>query len=65
MTTHALHVVASAGGWAIRRSGAARASSVFATRREAVTLATRKAAEKSMALYIHRRDGTVERKVGT
>jgi Uncharacterized protein conserved in bacteria (DUF2188) len=54
------HVVPSQrGGWAVRRSGASRASRVFETQRDAVSYARHVARKEGAALYIHDRDGTI------
>jgi hypothetical protein len=59
MSEQKQHVVPSNGGWAVRRSGASRASRVFETRREAVTYARGLARKEGSVLYVHDRDGTV------
>lgn len=54
------HVVPSqSGGWAVRRSGAARASRVFKSRQDAVTYARGLARKEGSELFIHGSDGTV------
>ena len=47
------------GGWAVRRSGASRASRVFETQDDAVTYAKQLACKEGAELYIHRGDGTI------
>lgn len=47
------------GGWAVRRSGASRASRVFLTQRDAVQYAREIARKEGAELYVHRDDGTV------
>ena len=47
------------GGWAVRRSGASRASRVFLTQRDAVEYAKEIARKESGELYVHRGDGTI------
>ncbi len=53
------HVVPRSDGWAVRRSGAERASRVFANQADAVSHARNLAKEARGELYIHRRDGTI------
>jgi Uncharacterized protein conserved in bacteria (DUF2188) len=48
------------GGWAVRRSGAYRASRVFPTQRDAVQYAREIARKEGAELYIHRGDGTIK-----
>jgi hypothetical protein len=48
------------GGWSVLRSGAARATRVFETQKDAVTFAKKQARKESAELYIHRRDGTIQ-----
>lgn len=57
------HVVPNpAGGWAVRNSGAARVSRIFATQAEAIKYG-RAAAEKAHSdLYVLGRDGMVKSK---
>jgi hypothetical protein len=47
------------GGWAVRKSGAARASKVFTNQREAVRYAKDVAQKEGGEMYIHRFDGTI------
>jgi hypothetical protein len=47
------------GGWAVRRSGAFRASRVFPTQRDAVQYAREIARRDGAELYVHRGDGTI------
>nr|WP_097069776.1 DUF2188 domain-containing protein [Rhodobacter maris] len=53
------HVVPSGGKWAVRRSGAERASGVFSTQEEAVSRARELAKTQGTELYIHGRDGRI------
>jgi hypothetical protein len=58
----ARHVIADPdGGWQVRRHGASRATRVFADQGDAVAYARRLARKHHEDLFIHRRDGTVER----
>lgn len=47
------------GGWAVRRSGAFRASRVFPTQRDAVQYAREIARKEGAELYVHSGDGTI------
>ena len=53
------HVVPSSGGWAVRRTGAERATKIFETQQQAVTLARTLAKKENSELYIHGKDGTI------
>ncbi|GJE69781.1 hypothetical protein CHKEEEPN_1311 [Methylorubrum podarium] len=54
------HVVpAIRGGWAVRRTGSARASKTFPTQDAAIAYARDKARQEHGELYIHRADGTI------
>lgn len=63
MTKVSKHVVpSSSGGWAVKNSGATRASRTFETQAQAIDYG-REAAKKSQTeLYIHGRDGTIKNK---
>lgn len=57
------HVVPSTtGGWAVRRSGAERASKVFDTQGKAVEHARAMAKKEHCELYIHGKDGTIRQR---
>jgi Uncharacterized protein conserved in bacteria (DUF2188) len=63
MTKTSTHVVpSSSGGWAVRNSGAVRASRTFDTQQQAVGYARTAAKKAGAELYIHGRDGTVKEK---
>jgi hypothetical protein len=47
------------GGWAVRRTGASRASRIFKTRDDAVTYARHLAERERSELYVHGRDGMI------
>lgn len=54
------HVVPSReGGWAVRRSGSARASRLFSTERAAIEYARQTARKEHTNLFVHLGDGTV------
>jgi hypothetical protein len=60
MSNSQQHVVPSRdGGWAVRRSGASRASRLFPTQRDAVQYAREIARKEGAELYVHRGDGTI------
>jgi hypothetical protein len=48
------------GGWAVRKSGAARASKLFTNQREAVKYARDVAQKEGADMYLHRSDGTIQ-----
>ncbi len=48
------------GGWAVRRTGAVRASKTFPTQDAAIEYARGKARAEQADLYIHRADGTIQ-----
>ncbi len=50
------------GGWMVKRYRAKRASRVFNTQEEAIRFARKRAKEEYSDLYIHRRDGSVQKK---
>lgn len=57
------HVVPSPnGGWAVRKSGAERATRVFGTQQAAEKFARTLAKKENAELYIHRKDGTIRQR---
>lgn len=57
------HVVPdSTGLWSVRKSGAKRASKKFDTKKEAVDYARTRAKESEEQLYIHKKDGTIQKR---
>jgi hypothetical protein len=57
------HVVpAPTGGWSVRKGGAARASKLFATKKEAESYGRKLSVREGSELVIHRSDGTIQRK---
>jgi hypothetical protein len=50
------------GDWAVRRVGSERATKVFSSQKEAVVFAREIARKQGDTLYIHGRDGSVQRK---
>ena len=59
MAKKSQHVVPQSGRWAVRSTGAARASSVHPTQAEAITAATAIARNNKTELYIHGKDGRI------
>jgi hypothetical protein len=59
----AFHVIVSVGGWSIRRTGSSRASRTLKSRSGALGWALRRARRAGVPVYVHRRDGTVLRKL--
>lgn len=60
MTERNLHVIPNLkGGWAVRKTGAARADRVFGSQAEAVTFARGAARKEGKDLFVHGRDGMV------
>ena len=57
------HVVPSpVGGWSVKKGGAERASRHFPTKKEAVKQGRAVSRRQNTDLYVHNKDGTVERK---
>lgn len=57
-----LHVCVTRGGWAVRRTGTARAWKRFPEKRKALRFAVRNA--NGREVVVHQRDGIVERVIG-
>lgn len=54
------HVVPRAnGGWAVRNTGAAKATRVFDTQAAAITFGRNAARKDGVEFYVHRQDGTI------
>ncbi len=63
MATGTQHVVPHPrGGWVVRKGGAVRATKHFDTREAAISWGRDVSIRQGLELYIHKRDGTVERK---
>lgn len=58
-----LHVISRSGQWAVTRQGASRASKVVDSQGDAVDAAKRLASGKA-EIVVHRRDGTVSKRIG-
>lgn len=54
------HVVPSSKGWAVKKSGATRASAVFKTKEEAKKYGTELSKKEKTELFIHKKDGTIQ-----
>ncbi len=59
MIKNSRHVVPRQDGWAVKKSGASRASKVFDTQEEAIKYGRNQTEKESGVLYVHRRDGTI------
>lgn len=59
MTSKAQHVVPRGDGWAVLRAGAARASGLFETQKDAIARARETARREGTELYIHGTDGRI------
>jgi Uncharacterized protein conserved in bacteria (DUF2188) len=59
MSSKGQHVVPSGTKWSVRRTGATRASGVFATQNEAIERARDSARKQGTELYIHGKDGRI------
>lgn len=62
MAKNSRHVVPRQDGWAVKKSGATRASKVFNTQADAINYARGQAKKDSGELYVHRKDGTIRQK---
>jgi hypothetical protein len=56
------HVVPKDGNWAVRGSGSSRATRVYKTQRDAITVAREIARNQKSELIIHGRDGRIREK---
>ena len=59
MTKKDYHVVPGESGWAVKREGAERASSVYSTQREAIDAGKQLAQTHKTELVIHRPNGKI------
>lgn len=63
MAKKSQHVVpSSSGGWNVKKSGSARASKHFSTKEEAVKFGRAISKNSNSELYIHKQDGTIQKK---
>jgi len=61
MSKQSNHVVpAKSGGWAVKKSGSARASKVFRTKVEAKKYGTKISKSEKTELFIHKKNGTIQ-----
>ena len=58
------HVIPQKGSWAVKREGAKRATKVVSNKSTAVSIA-KGIVSSSSGVTVHRRDGTVERRIKT
>lgn len=56
------HVVPSDSGWAVRKSGAVKASRTFSTKDSAIAYARQLSKSEKTELYVHKRNGMIENK---
>ena len=54
------HVVSTTDGWAVRKSGAQRASKNFKSKQEAKDYGIRLSKVEKTELYIHKKDGRIQ-----
>lgn len=54
------HVVPSSSGWAVKKSGAERASRTFDTKEKAVAYGRDKSKSEKTELYIHKSNGMIQ-----
>ncbi|WP_297778605.1 DUF2188 domain-containing protein [uncultured Roseovarius sp.] len=59
MAQKGLHVTPRNGKWAVRSSGASRASRVVETQKEAFDIAKERAKREGGEVYVHGRDGRI------
>lgn len=53
------HVIPEPTGWAVRRSGASKATKLFETQSDAVKYAREDAKKRNTDVYVHTRDGSI------
>ena len=56
------HVVPHPDGWANKKGGSQRASSVHTTKKEAESIARKQSRQEKSELIIHKKDGVIHRK---
>ncbi|MFQ3227048.1 MAG: hypothetical protein ACI8RW_000429 [Porticoccaceae bacterium] len=56
------HVVPHTDGWANKKGGSQRASSLHKTKQEAETVARKQSRQEKSELVIHKKDGAIQRK---
>ena len=60
MSKKSNHVVPSPSGWAVKKSGAERASRTFPTKEKAVVYARELSKNEKTELYIHKTNGMIQ-----
>lgn len=60
MTKKSNHVVPSSSGWAVKKSGAERASRTFDTKQKAVAYGRELSRNEKTELYIHKSNGMIQ-----
>ena len=56
------HVVPSSAGWAVKKSGAEKASRIFTTREKAIAYGRNLSKSEKTELYIHKSNGMIQYK---
>lgn len=59
MTRKAQHVVPRGNHWAVRSTGSVRASGLYDTQKEAISIARERARSQGTELFIHGEDGRI------
>lgn len=59
MAKNSRHVVPRQDGWAVKKSGAAKASKTFTNQADAIKYGRTQAKKDGGELYVHRKDGTI------
>ncbi|MBN9504351.1 MAG: hypothetical protein BGO01_08545 [Armatimonadetes bacterium 55-13] len=62
MSKKQVHVVPQGGSWAVKSTGASKASKVTSTQQEAVQVARKIAINNRAELVVHRQDGSIRSK---
>lgn len=63
MNAKGQHVFPHGNGWAVRRSGASRASGVFESQRDAIRHGRELAKSQATELYVHERNGRIKERI--
>ncbi len=56
------HVVPSSSGWAVKKSGASKASRTFDTKEQAIVYGKQLSKNEKTELYIHKNNGMIQNK---
>lgn len=62
MSKKSNHVVPSTSGWAVKKSGAERASKAFVTKEKAITYGRELSKSERTELYVHKKNGMIQNK---